>query len=576
MTRAIILLIISMIALQKAHGQVGAADKQFIPAYKNITNPGFENGLTKGWTKTNTSGSVADSLNTSIKMPGGKQSRQGIMSSWVGKICNTFSVSSTDPLQNIVTLNVATSSVSGAKVCAEADGVEQLCADVVDSANFIEYSVPVTRGTTSIGVCYRQATASSGTFRIDDASAGPLPATATPELNNITPWEVYTPTFTGFGTVSTQTSRWRRNGSNLELDITFVAGTPTATEARVSFPSGVTAASWLPTLSFAGSGGRSVADNAPVVLKEPNVTYVTFSTSGSAIASLSKQNGSAILGAGQTFSFRATVPVNEWVASKVYSDRCNDLLKCETDFNASLTSVAGITSQDVTFIASGTNNTTGDNTWTFVSNAFSVTPSCGCFVVASSGAIDWSCIIESVSTTSVRTKTFRNGAGFAADLKLNCSRQGTDYTAAKINYVVGSFQGYVRAPGVNKPQRYTVHVGGASSTLASPTNCTTGTCVEVSDPASVHTSTTFVSTGAYEVTFANGTCANSTPVRFSVVGNNAGGGADPLSCTSYPGTDTWSSNASGGFVTRFLCSSITGSQTPTNAYFVLNLECGVP
>jgi hypothetical protein len=50
----------------------------------------------------------------------------------------------------------------------------------------------------------------------------------------------YTPTFQGFGTVTNIRIQWRRDGNDVVLTGGFTAGTPTATEARMSLPSGLT------------------------------------------------------------------------------------------------------------------------------------------------------------------------------------------------------------------------------------------------------------------------------------------------------------------------------------------------
>src|SRR5690606_19435168 len=55
-------------------------------------------------------------------------------------------------------------------------------------------------------------------------------------------WTAYTPSFTGFGTVSGVSAWHKRVGSNLLLKWVFTSGTTTATEARMSLPTGLTSA----------------------------------------------------------------------------------------------------------------------------------------------------------------------------------------------------------------------------------------------------------------------------------------------------------------------------------------------
>jgi hypothetical protein len=125
----------------------------------------------------------------------------------------------------------------------------------------------------------------------------------------------YTPTFTGFGTVSTSNCTWERfNGTTMFIDCTFVAGTTTATEARISLPGSLTTPSTLPTLGTAGDWVRNTngAENGKV-LKEASVGYVTFGVQAGAGHALQKQNGNAIFASTNTISFQAFVPINGWV-----------------------------------------------------------------------------------------------------------------------------------------------------------------------------------------------------------------------------------------------------------------------
>lgn len=129
-------------------------------------------------------------------------------------------------------------------------------------------------------------------------------------------WTSYTPTFTGFGTVSVQSFWWRRVGTNIEVRGIFTAGTTTATEARVSLPA-TSSTSLLPTISIAGKA--AIDSSAPTVtrdyvtLMEPTVAYVTFGyQEGSGSAALTKLNGNSLVSSGQKLSFFCSVPIVNW------------------------------------------------------------------------------------------------------------------------------------------------------------------------------------------------------------------------------------------------------------------------
>lgn len=105
--------------------------------------------------------------------------------------------------------------------------------------------------------------------------------------------------------------------------------------------------------------------------------------------------------------------------------------------------------------------------------------------------------------------------------------------------------------------------GGASATLASPTECTTGTCVEVYDSCGTGTPPSLATTALYEnLTFAAGTFANSTSVYCKCVAFDISA-VTPRVCDPYFDTSdsTWSSNASGGFVINMIGNNTSGTQS---------------
>lgn len=136
----------------------------------------------------------------------------------------------------------------------------------------------------------------------------------------ITEWKAYTPTFTGFGTVTNVSCFSRRVGDSLEIQGSFTVGTPIAVEARISLGfDGVTLTSdpdKCPSgTSACGSGGRSPASNSAWSihpLKEPGVEYLTLGLADASTSYLSKVNGSAAFGTGAKYSFTATVPIQGW------------------------------------------------------------------------------------------------------------------------------------------------------------------------------------------------------------------------------------------------------------------------
>lgn len=135
------------------------------------------------------------------------------------------------------------------------------------------------------------------------------------EIPSITGWQGYTPTFQGFGSPTNIEFEWRQVGENVEIRGKFASGTPTAVEARVGLPAGLTSAGTgvIPSISLVGQLVRSSATSAGTggmfnILAEPSVNYVTFSIFNPSAGGLTKQNGSIILSSGESVSFFASVP----------------------------------------------------------------------------------------------------------------------------------------------------------------------------------------------------------------------------------------------------------------------------
>lgn len=130
----------------------------------------------------------------------------------------------------------------------------------------------------------------------------------------------YTPTFTGFGTVNTESCDAYRVGAELFLRVRFVVGTSTATEARVSLPGGLTSSSIYTTVEQVGMYGRHASggttDKGGFILIEPSVAYVTFGDDGTldsdSVEVLTKANGNAMSSSGNILSFNARIRISGW------------------------------------------------------------------------------------------------------------------------------------------------------------------------------------------------------------------------------------------------------------------------
>lgn len=136
----------------------------------------------------------------------------------------------------------------------------------------------------------------------------------TPAKSNMTDWVAYTPTTQGLGTASTNYAYWRRVGDSLSIMAKLTVGTPTAVEAQISLPSGLTIAS-SPSLTLQqvdGSVDRSGGTSSLSALATSGDTFLNlFNNNNSGV--ISANNGSVITGAGEVFTINAVnIPIQGW------------------------------------------------------------------------------------------------------------------------------------------------------------------------------------------------------------------------------------------------------------------------
>jgi hypothetical protein len=161
-------------------------------------------------------------------------------------------------------------------------------------------------------------TSISGTANQISASAATGNVTLSLTSNQIvTDWVAYTPTFTGFGTVSDVQIYSKRIGDTLFIRGRFQGGTTTATEARITLGYNGTNANVTSSNTVISSiqqaGGFCIFgyNSTPVYqpLIEANVGYLTFGVQSGASTGLTKINGNDLLLDNNVMSFTAQVPI---------------------------------------------------------------------------------------------------------------------------------------------------------------------------------------------------------------------------------------------------------------------------
>lgn len=192
----------------------------------------------------------------------------------------------------------------------------QLSNDTAGKKTSIAFTIPATCASLSYTITALPQSGSP-TTRIDDIICE-IAETALLEtavvVPNVTAWQGYTPTFQGFGSPTNVEFEWRQVGESVEIRGKFVSGTPTAVEARVGLPAGLTSAGTglIPSLQIVGKGANnstSASDFSGInVLIEPSVYYMTLADESSTNNGLTKVNGSTLAINGTILSFFASVP----------------------------------------------------------------------------------------------------------------------------------------------------------------------------------------------------------------------------------------------------------------------------
>lgn len=226
----------------------------------------------------------------------------------------------------------------------------------------------------------------------------------------------------GIGTPTSASCTHDRVGGNLLLNCKLTTGTPTATEMRINLPNGLVSADTtrIPSIQLVGYGARNVINGAYNynMLIEPSVGYLTVGAESSALAGLTKQNGSALFNAGEVFSFFASVPIQGWSSSQraptLIGSVTSNSNGAERIERVKITSAGAITSQSGLWVTSVTKGGTGNYTVNFSSSTWSDAPTCTCTSSWPGAATGSFCNINTNTTTALQLYT-ANDTGAAAD-----------------------------------------------------------------------------------------------------------------------------------------------------------------
>ena len=172
-----------------------------------------------------------------------------------------------------------------------------------------QFVIPSTTASIRLGLHIARSSTGSLDVKFDDMFFGLI---QTPTASSITGPTSYTPTYTGFGTVSGSNAWYSVVGNMLYGGGYVTVGTPTATEARISLPGSYTvgtsagsSTSIAGSLIHANSGGIGML----FTLMQSGNAYVTISYRDGSNGGLTSQNGNNTLVSGTRSSFTFTIPL---------------------------------------------------------------------------------------------------------------------------------------------------------------------------------------------------------------------------------------------------------------------------
>ena len=188
---------------------------------------------------------------------------------------------------------------------------------------FAELQTSSSTASLQIGFHVATSTATAYTMKMDDMVFGPQ---AKLYGSVATDWTSYTPTFVGAGSPTITYGRYRRVGTDVELDVKMVAGTPTAVPLSMSLPGSITPDPFNTGVRSVGWLVKAAATEYslfPTIINTATGNLVYFGGAAAHSAAknpLSLANGDAVLSAGDTVVITARFPITGWSTSQVLSD----------------------------------------------------------------------------------------------------------------------------------------------------------------------------------------------------------------------------------------------------------------
>ena len=182
----------------------------------------------------------------------------------------------------------------------------------------------------------------------------------------ITPDSTYSPSLVGFGTTTGESFRYHREGEYLFGRGVFTTGTPSASEAQLPLPSGLTIDTDTDNLEVCGSYFRdaSATDNGGPMLATAGDSFVNFGRLAfgpSTVVARSAANGNTVAGATEEVGVDFKVKITGWAASNLVSTTQTlfENITVTGEGNGGTSITANVTNLDFTEVDDNTNSWNG-------------------------------------------------------------------------------------------------------------------------------------------------------------------------------------------------------------------------
>ena len=519
---------------------------------KNILdNPSFEHStFSTSWT--NSAGTFTQEASVLID---GKASAKLVLSAQTMSLTQSsalYAAQFADGVQGLAMVRVK--SDIALKVCSIQAGIVSTtnCVTTATDSKWGLYKIPFILGATSNGISIASTGSVSGTVYVDEAFVGSM------NLES-------------------------QNGACVTADCTTtfsvtVSSAGVASQENIDF---VNSCSRSAVGTYGCSFKSGIFSLAPNCLVNP--TTSSFNTISRDVIATSSGIGYKVVNVGGTPTLNdqeVTIICQKQGADftqaeamktgNVFTTQCG--ANCVDTLEATVSTAGAISKTNVAgWITSGA-GALGIYAVTFTAGTFTEAPSCTC---NNNSGNTRSCAVTAPTLSGATVTTTTNGTvATNAIFNISCAKVGADFVATRT--IQGTFNEVNVSPGITKPKTCHYAFGGASATLAVPTECTSGTCVEVYDSCGTAAPPAFGSTGAYGgVVFSSGTFANSSFIDCKCYAFDVSSGTSRhCSIPFVTAYNTWSVNASGGasiYITSF---GTTG--TADNTYVTLTCKGQAP